>query len=112
VKPRKSARPPAALQKVPELLLDEARQSLPVAQTRGLRAKGLDLAQVADTRTNGPQQRVFAHDLVEQALRGMPRFVGRRGRAHARPAGGRRASEHAEENGLNASGRERHGCRC
>ena len=59
MKPRKPARQPAALQKVPELLLDEARQSLPVAQTRGLRAKGLE---------------VIAHDLVEQTLRGMARF--------------------------------------
>jgi hypothetical protein len=72
------------MQKVPELLLDEARQFLSVAQTRGLRPKGLE---------------VIAHDLVEHSLRGMPRFVGRRGRAHARPEGGRRASESAEEIG-------------
>ncbi len=60
-KSREPAGEPATLQKVPELLLDEARQSFPVAHTGGLRAKGLE---------------VILHDLVERTLRGRPRFVG------------------------------------
>ena len=92
VKPRKPARQPATLQKVPELLLDDARESLPLAQTCGLCAKGLE---------------VIAHNLVEQTLRRMPRFVGRRGRAHARPEGGRRASDELEEIGRNARASKR-----
>jgi hypothetical protein len=59
-KPREPAGEPATLQKVPELLLDEAGQAFPVAQAGGLRAKGLE---------------VIAHDLVERTLRGTSRFV-------------------------------------
>jgi hypothetical protein len=44
---------------------------------------------------------VIVHDLIERTLLGMPRFVGRRGRGHARPARGRRASEGLAECGLN-----------
>ena len=73
-KPREPAGEPATLQKVPELLLDEAGQPFPVAQAGGLRAKGLE---------------VIVHDLVERTLRGMPRFVARRGPAiGGRHAGG------------------------
>jgi len=48
---------PAALQKIPELLLDEAGQAIPVSHVGGLRAKGLD---------------VFVHDLVMRTPRGTP----------------------------------------
>ena len=72
-KSREPAGERATPQKVPELLLDEPRQACSVAQTRGLHAEGLD---------------VIAHDLVERALRGTPRFVGRRGRGHATPEAG------------------------
>ena len=89
---REPAREPATLQNVPELLLHEAGQAFPVAETRGLRAKGLE---------------VIVHDLVERTLRGTPRFVARRGRGHAGPEGERRASEEADEIGLNARARER-----
>jgi hypothetical protein len=80
-KPREPAGEAATLQKVSELLLDEAGQAVPIAETRGLRAKRLE---------------VIVHDLVERTLPGTPRFVARRGRGHARPAGGRRASEELE----------------
>ena len=90
-KPREPAGEPATLQKLPELLLDEAGQAFPVAQAGGLRAKGLE---------------VIAHDLVEHTLRGTPRFVARRGRDHSRPEGGRRANAGLEEIGLNSRARE------
>ena len=61
---------PATLQKVPERLLNESRQAFSVAQTRGLRAEGLEM---------------IAHDLVERALRGIPRFVARGGPDHQVP---------------------------
>ena len=51
-KPREPSGEPAALQKVAELLLDEAGQAFAVAQAGGLRAEGLE---------------VIAHDLVERA---------------------------------------------
>jgi hypothetical protein len=68
VKPGEAASEPATLQKVAELLFDEAGQAFAVAQAGGLGAKGL---------------RMFVHDLVEQTLRGVPPFVGRRGRTHS-----------------------------
>jgi hypothetical protein len=58
------------VQKVPELLLDEAGQPFPVAQAGGVRAKGLE---------------VLVHDLVQRTLRRMPWFVARRGPGHWRP---------------------------
>jgi len=88
-KPREPAGERATPQKVPELLLDEPRQAFSVAQTRGLRAEGLE---------------VIAHDLVERGLRGTPRFVGRRGRGHSKPKSGRRASDRSEESGQNREG--------
>jgi len=92
-KPREPAGEPATLKKIPELLLDEAGQTFPLAQTGSLRAKGLQ---------------VIVHDLVERTLRGIPRFEARRGCGHSRPEGGRRASEEPDEIGLNARARERH----
>ena len=92
VKSREPAGQPPALQKVSELLLDEAGQPFTVAQAGGLRAKGLE---------------VLAHDLVERMLRGTPWLIARRGRGHSRPEGERRASEEPDEIGLNARARER-----
>jgi len=92
VKPREPAREPATLQEVPELLFHEAGQAFPLAQAGGLRAKGLE---------------VIVHNSVERTLRGTPRFVIRRGCGHAKPKGGRRASENAGEIGLNARARTR-----
>jgi hypothetical protein len=91
-KPREPAREPATLKNVPELLLDEAWQAFPVAQARGLRAKGLE---------------VIVHDLVKRTLRGTPRFVAGRERSHSRREGGRRGSEEPDEIGLNSRARER-----
>jgi hypothetical protein len=91
-KPCEPAGEPATLQKIPELLLDEAGQPFPVAQAGRLRAKGLE---------------VIVHDLVERTLRGTPRFVARRWHGHSRPAGGRCASEEADDIGLNARAPER-----
>jgi hypothetical protein len=53
VKSREPARQPAALQKTSELLLDKARQSLSVAQTRRLRAKRLEVT-IKDTYVPPP----------------------------------------------------------
>jgi len=41
--PREPAGEPSTLQKVPELLFDEPRKALAVAQTRGLHAEGLEV---------------------------------------------------------------------
>lgn len=82
MKPREPAREPPAPEEVSELLLDKARQSLPVAHTRGICAKRLE---------------VLVHNLVERTLRGVARFVGRGGRRHARSAGGRRASKEPDK---------------
>jgi len=89
-KPREPTGKPATLQKTPKLLLHEAGQAFPVAQAGGLRAKGLEM---------------ILHDLVERNLPWISRFVGRRGRGHARSAGARRASEEPAEFGLNLSAR-------
>jgi hypothetical protein len=91
-KSREPAGKPATLQKVPELLLDEAGQAFPIAQADRLRAKGLE---------------VIVHDLIKRTLRGTPRFVPRRGRGHSRPAGGRGANEEADDFVLNARACER-----
>ena len=66
-KPREPAGEPAALKKVPELLRDKSRQAVPVAETRGLHAKGLEM---------------IAHDLVEHTSGGTLLFVARRGSDH------------------------------
>ena len=79
---------PATPQEVPERLLDEPRQAFSVAQTRGLHAEGFEM---------------IAHDLVERALRGTPRFVGRRKRGHSRPESGRRASDRSRASGRTRS---------
>jgi len=91
-KSREPASEPATLQKVPELLLDEAGQAFPIAQADSLCAKGLE---------------VIVHDLIKRTLRRTPRFVRRRGRGHSRPAGGRGANEEADDFGLNARACER-----
>ena len=91
-KPREPVGEPAALEKVPKLLLHEAGQAFSLAQAGGVRAKGLE---------------VIVHDLIEPTLRGMPKFVGCRARGHSRPASGHRASEEPDEIGLNARGRAR-----
>jgi len=59
---------PAAAEKVAELLLNETGQAVPIAETRGLRANGLEM---------------ILHDLVEHTPGGTPRFVacGRQGHA-------------------------------
>jgi hypothetical protein len=54
-KPREPAREPATLKVVPELLLDEAGQSFPVAEAGGPRAEGFEM---------------IVHDLVERTLVG------------------------------------------
>jgi len=88
-KPREPAGEPSTLKEIPELLLDKAGQPFPIAQTGGLRAKGLE---------------VIAHDLVERTLRGTPRFVARGGSDHADlhrartandPKGNRAANAHS-----------------
>jgi hypothetical protein len=67
-KPRKAASQPPAAEEVAELLLDEPRQPFSIAQTRGLRAKGLEM--VAD-------------HLVQHALLGSSWLVLRRRGTHA-----------------------------
>ena len=61
-KPGEAAGQAAAAEEVAELLLDESRQPFPVAQTGGLRAERLE---------------VIADHLVQHALRGIPRLIGR-----------------------------------
>jgi len=56
---RKAARPPAALEKVPERPLDKGRQALAVAKLGGLRPKRLEMvATNAGTRRDGASSRV------------------------------------------------------
>ena len=68
--PREPRPEGAALQKLVKLLLDEAGKALAVAEIRRLRPKRLE---------------VVAHDLVKDAGRRLPRFVGRRRKGHASP---------------------------
>ena len=68
---------PATPKKPPELLFDEPRQALPVAETRGLGPKGLE---------------VIAHHSIDCPMSRAPGFVARRKGGHAKPAGGRCAS--------------------
>jgi len=68
-KPSEPAREPAASQKAPELLLDEAGQPFSVAQAGRLGAKGLE---------------VLPDDLVKDLSGWIPRRVAGRGERHAR----------------------------
>ena len=61
-KPGEAAGQAAAAEKVAELLLDESGQPFPVTQTGSLRAERLE---------------VIADHLVQHALRGIPRLIGR-----------------------------------
>ena len=80
-------RQPPALQKVLKLLLDETGQAFSIAETRGLRAKRLE---------------VIVHDLVQCTLRRTSGFVAGRGRGHRKPGGARRASEEPGAMGLHS----------
>ena len=83
-KPREPARQPATLQKVPKLLLDEAGQPFPIAETRGPHTEGLE---------------VILHDLVEHTPGGRPRFVASGRQGHTPRRGGSRARGRMSGNG-------------
>ena len=78
-----AARKESTAQEALELLLDEPRQALAVADMPGLRAKGLE---------------VIAHDQVQRAVVGRPRLVPSRS-DHAAKWGERRATSQSHESG-------------
>jgi hypothetical protein len=80
-KSREPAGEPATLQKVRNCCSTNPRNPSPSRRLAAC-AKGLE---------------VIVHDLVERTLRGTPRFVARRGRGHLRPAGGRCATDEADD---------------